>query len=58
MEGNSINLTPDGKVMANVFSDDDKNLVKVQITKDCLTYDSILDDIKRAVNIFNGRGQK
>ena len=51
----SINLTPDGKVMANVVSADDKHPVKVQITKDCLTYNSILDNIKRAINIAKGK---
>ena len=51
----SINLTPDGKVMANVVSNDDKHPVKVQITKDCLTYISILDNIKKAINIAKGK---
>lgn len=47
----SIYLTSDGKVMANVVLDIKKDLVTVQIKKDCMTYDSILDGIKRAINI-------
>jgi hypothetical protein len=51
----SVYLTPDGKVMADVLSDFKEDLVAVQIKKDCSTYHSILDDIKRAVNIAKGR---
>ena len=41
--------------MADVLSDFKEDLVAVQIKKDCSTYHSILDDIKRAVNIAKGR---
>lgn len=45
----SIYLTADGKVMAKVLSD--SKIITVQIKKDCRTYNSILDGIKRAINI-------
>lgn len=51
----SIYLTSDGKVMADIISVYSDEFITVQIKKDCSTYHSILDGIKRAVNIAKGR---